>query len=110
MSSRQILAVDQLHDEGRHAAGFFEPVDRRNIRMIQRGEHFGFALEACDPIRIGRDRRRQNLDGDIALQLGIRRAIDLAHPACANWHGDFIDAEARAGGESQRVTSRVRLS
>jgi hypothetical protein len=78
------------------------------MRMIQRREHFGFTLESRDPIRIGGDRRRQNLDGDIALQLGIRRAVDLSHAACADWRGDIVDAEARAEDQSQRVTSRVK--
>ena len=32
---RQIVALDQFHDEGTHAAGFFQPVDLRDVGMVQ---------------------------------------------------------------------------
>ena len=32
---RQILALDQLHDQGTHAAGLLKPVDVRDVRMIE---------------------------------------------------------------------------
>ena len=32
---RQILALDEFHDEGADAAGFFEAVDVRDVGMIQ---------------------------------------------------------------------------
>jgi hypothetical protein len=37
--------LDQLHDERLQAIGLFEPVDVRDVRMIQRGQDFGFALK-----------------------------------------------------------------
>ena len=74
-----------------------EAVDGRDVRMIQRGEHFGFALEPRQPLRIGRNGVGQHLDGDVALQVRVRRAVDLTHPAGADLGGDFIGAEARAG-------------
>ena len=52
---RQILAFDELHDEGRHAVRLFEPEDLRNVRMIERGEDFGLALEARQPLAIAGD-------------------------------------------------------
>ena len=42
---RQILALDEFHHQGLDALGVFQPVDGRNVRMIQRGEDFRFALE-----------------------------------------------------------------
>ena len=47
---RQIVAFDEFHHERRDARALFEPVDRGDVRMIQRGEHFGFALKTCEPI------------------------------------------------------------
>ena len=38
---------------------------------------------------------------DVAIELGVARAIDLAHAAFADLGGDFVDAEAGAGGEGQ---------
>ena len=37
------------------------------------------ALEARERIRIGAQMRRQDFDRDIAIQLRVARAIDLAH-------------------------------
>ena len=81
---------------------FFEAVDRGDVRMVERREDFGFALEAREPVGVGRERRRQDLDRDLALQLRVGRAIDLAHAAFADLRGDLVDAEARAGSEGQR--------
>ena len=67
--------------------------------MVQRGEDFRFALEARQPVGVSRQRRGQHLDGDLTLQLRVRRPIHLAHAAFADLGGDFIDAEAGAGGE-----------
>ena len=46
----------------------FETVDRANVGMIQRGEHLRFTLEARDAIGIARERFRQDLDRDFAIQ------------------------------------------
>ena len=37
--------------------------------MVQRGEHFGFALEARQALGVGRDRLGQHLDGDVRFRL-----------------------------------------
>ena len=59
-----------------------------------------------------RTRRRQDLDRDLALQLRVGRAIHLAHAAFADRRGDFVDAEAGAGGQGQvwRDYSRWRTA
>ena len=69
---RQVLALDELHDERGDALGFFESIDRRDVRMIQRGEDFGFALEPREPIVIRRDRGRENLDRDLSVSACCR--------------------------------------
>ena len=74
---------------------------RGDVRMIQRGEDFRFALKPREPIGVSRERRRQDLDRDLAFQLGVGRPIHLPHPAFADLRGDFVDAEAGAGSEGQ---------
>src|SRR5258706_14989730 len=69
--------------------------------MIQRGEYFRFALKPRESVVIGRQCRGQDLDRDLALQLRVCRPVDLSHAAFANLSGDFVDAEARAGDQSQ---------
>jgi hypothetical protein len=68
---RQIVAFDELHHEGGHAAAFFETVNAGDVRVIQRREHFGFALKPREPIGVGCERRRQDLDRNLALESGV---------------------------------------
>jgi hypothetical protein len=79
----QVVALDEFHDERRDAAALLEPVDARDVRMVQRGEDFRFTLKTCEPIGISGERGRQNLDRDLPLQLRIYGPIHLAHPAFA---------------------------
>ena len=51
----EILAIHQLHHERGRTAGFLEPMDVRDIRMIERRQQLGFALETRKSIRIGAD-------------------------------------------------------
>jgi hypothetical protein len=96
---REILSVDEFHHERGDAATLFEPVDAGNVRMVQGGEHFRLALKTGEPIGVTRERRRQDLDRDLAFQPGIGGPIYLPHPAFADLLGDFVDAEARARSE-----------
>ena len=69
-----------------------------DVGMVQRGEHFGFALETRQPFGVVCESFRQDLDRDVALEVGVGRAVHLAHAAGANLAGDFIGAEPRARG------------
>ena len=60
-----------------------QAVDVRDVRMVQRREDFRFALEAREALGSARQRLGQHLDRDLALQLGVGGAIDLAHAAGA---------------------------
>ena len=41
----------------------------------------------------------QDLDRDVAIQLRVARAIDLAHSACAQRREDLVDANPSAGSQ-----------
>ena len=99
---RQIFPLDQFHHEGVHTGGFLESVDRGDVWMIQRRQRFCLALEPRQALEISRERVGKDLDGDLATERRVRRPIDLSHPSFANRRGHFVDAEARAGAESQR--------
>ena len=49
---REILALDQFHHERGDALALFEPVDGGDIRMVQRGEDFGFTLKPREPVGV----------------------------------------------------------
>ena len=86
----QRLAGNQLHHEVARAVGLFEAVDRGDVGMIQRCQHFRFALKTGEPFGIVRERFRQNFDGYVAPELGVVRLIHFAHAARANLRDDFV--------------------
>ncbi len=58
--------------------------------MVQRCRRPCFLSEALQPVGIGRERRRQYLDGYVASEPRIAGPVDFAHAAGANLRGDFI--------------------
>lgn len=73
--------------------------------MIERRSGFGFLLEATQTVGALREVERQNLQGDLAFQPRVARAIDFAHTALAKWSGNFVLPEARSGRNRHRVVS-----
>ena len=66
---RQRLAFHQFQDKEVCSAGFFQPVNGGNVRMIERGEQLGFALEPGNAIGVLGELFRQNLDRHIPAEL-----------------------------------------
>ena len=94
-----IRSADELEHERFQAVRFLEPMDARDVRMIQRSEKLRFPLESCEPFVIVGEFFGKNFDRDVALELRVARAIDLAHTAFSDWRDDLVGAEARSGGE-----------
>jgi hypothetical protein len=61
--------------------------------MIQRGKDLRFSPKSREPLRVRRERIRQNLQSIVSLKRRVMRAPDLAHAALANQGGDFIGAK-----------------
>ena len=89
----QRLSLDQFHGEKVDAAGFFHRIQRYNIRMVECGDHAGFALEPGQAFGIAGNIRRQDLKRHVAPQLHIGGAIHLTHPARANRGVDPVMGE-----------------
>ena len=96
---RECRTFDQLHHERTNAARLFETVDAADVGMVQRGEDLCFTLEACEAIGIERERVRDDFQRDVATELRVARAIDLAHGAGPERRQDFVRAEACASGQ-----------
>ena len=62
------------------AVFYVDAVDRGDIRVIERGDHLGLAIEASDPVGIRRERLRQDLDRDLAVQRRVDRLPDHTLP------------------------------
>jgi hypothetical protein len=105
---RERLALDEFHDDGSYVAGFLEAVDLRDVGVIELREHLRFALEARESLGVVRERVGEDLDRDVAVELGVVGAIDLAHPAFAQQRDDLIRAELRSGAE-RHVTSSLSV-
>ncbi len=67
--------------------------------MVERGQHLRFALETREALRVVHEGVRENLQGDIAVELGVPRLVHLAHAARADGGEDFVGAEGGTGCE-----------
>ncbi len=98
--SWSVGAFDQFQNERPRVPGLFQPVDGRDVGMVQGRQDLGFPLEAGEAFWIGRKRIRQHLDRHVAVQGRIVGAVHLAHATRADLRGDFVDAELGAWTES----------
>jgi hypothetical protein len=64
--------------------------------MVERRGRARFLLEPAQPVLIVGKRRRQNLDGDFAIEPAVTGAVDLADPARAERLKDSIRADELA--------------
>jgi hypothetical protein len=51
---RQVLALDEFHHDRTHTAAFFEAVDVRDVRVIDRRQRLRFAGEPREPVGVAR--------------------------------------------------------
>jgi hypothetical protein len=89
----QRLALDQFHDQEMPAVGLLHAEERGDVVVVEGGQHLGFTLEPRDALRIGRHGVVQDFHRDVAPELRVARAVDLAHPAGAGEGDDFVQAE-----------------
>ena len=95
----QSLAFEILHHQEVGAVLRADVVKRADIGMLKRGNGFGLALHALFQFRVRGKMRRQNLDGDGAVEACVLGAIDFAHAASAERRKDFVRTELRARGK-----------
>src|SRR5262245_49130838 len=62
--------------------------------MIQRREHFRFALGSGETLRVTRQGRRQDFDGDLPFQHRVGGAVHLAHASFAQLGEDLVRSES----------------
>ncbi len=71
----------------------FEPVDLRDVGMVERGEQARFTFESSQTFTVGDERLRKDLDRDLAAESRIAGAIDLAHSARTQQRFDLVHAQ-----------------
>src|SRR5262249_44588209 len=97
------VADGELHDEHRRRGRAFQPMDRSDIGMIQRSEDARFAFEAREALGICGEGIGKDLDRDVAMEVRVTGAIDLAHAAGSERRNDLERSDARPIGQHQRV-------
>ncbi len=93
--------------KARTPAGIFEAVDCGDVRMIERCEDLGLALEARHALWIRGERSGEDFERDITAELGIACAIDFAHSASTERAENCVGAEARLIGKRHRQERRL---
>ncbi len=89
-------ARNVFEDEGRRVTAFLQPMNRRDVRMVERGQHLRFTLEASQPLGVVHEGVGQDLQRDITIQLRVPRLVDLPHAARAELFGDHVLPELAA--------------
>jgi hypothetical protein len=87
------LALQQFHDGVGHTVAGAELVERDDVRVREHRDGARFALEPREGSRVGRDGRRNDLDGDVPSDAAVVRAIDLAHASGAEEAFNLIGTE-----------------
>src|ERR1041385_7891030 len=64
------------------------------MRMVDRSQHLGFALQARHAIRIFCQLRRQNFYGYIATELAVSGPVHFAHAALTQKAKNFVGSKA----------------
>jgi hypothetical protein len=94
-------AIDELHDEEAPAGGFLESVERRDIGMIQRREHPGFAPEPRHAIAVREKCVEDDLDGDITAKSRVTGAVDGSHAAFTGQFDDVVRTQPLADHQAR---------
>jgi len=87
---------DELHDEGLRVSLRFEPVDLRDVRVVELGQQLGLALETGQALGVRGEGRGKELECHVAPELRVARAIHFAHSASTELGGHSIMSERGA--------------
>ena len=100
-------AFNQLQDERLGVVTLLDAVDGGDAGVVQAGEHLRFPLEPGEPVGVSGEGVRQDLQRDIAAELGVGGAIDLPHPAFTDQGGDVVMPQPRTDLEGHLCVYRV---
>ena len=78
----------------------FDAVDGGDVGVVERGQDLGFAVKRAMRSGSSAKERGQDLNGDVAVEFGIGRAIDGAHAAFAELGSDFVVRDLGRHGHS----------
>ena len=89
----QRLAFEQFEYEVLGVVLSADVVQAADVRVIERRDRLGLALEPCAELRVTRQLRREHLHGDLAVEARIAGLIHLAHASGPDQGEDLVGAE-----------------
>jgi hypothetical protein len=92
----EVFSLDELESKERRPLDLLEPVDRGDVRVVERGEKLRLASEPRQALGVLRDLCREHLDGDFTVESRVGGPVDLTHPARPEGGGDAIVREGLA--------------
>ncbi len=93
---RKGRTVHELEDQRHRRARLFNAVDGADVRMVERREHFRFAMETRQAVRVAGDLRAEALQGDVTMKPGVPSSIHHPHATRAQRGQHLIGAERRS--------------
>jgi len=97
---REALAFHELYDEdGQAVVGFLETVEGGDAGVVEGGEDAGLLPQAGEALGLEGELVGKRLEGDLAVQLRIAGAVDLAHASGSEPGDDLVGAHARSRSE-----------
>ena len=106
---RQGAPLHELHRVPQERAGGAHPVDRYDVRMVERGGDLGFALEAPDGVGGVDELQGEDFEGHVAGELDLVGEIHERHAALAQQLGDLVvAAEVASQAALQLVGEQLR--
>ena len=96
---REGLAFEIFHHQEIDVVLMAGVVEGADVRMVQAGDGFCFAVEALAQFGAVGEMSGKNLDGDDAIEARIAGLVHFAHSARADRGDNFVRAEFCASGE-----------
>ena len=84
-------------------------VDGQDVGVVEGGDGVGFLLEALEAVGVRGDVVREDLEGDVAPEPGVPRAVDRPHAAGPEKLGDLVRPETGSGRERHSLPPRERV-
>ena len=95
----QRFPFEQLRDDIGSSLVRPDVVHRHDVGVVQDAGRARLLLESLQPVRVLRERGRQDLDRHFAPESRIPRPVHLSHPSRPERRQDLVGAESRSRGE-----------
>ena len=106
--SREILAFDVLHRKKQMTLGIADVIDAAYVRMRDLPRDADLAMKGVEPVLVGGQRRRQELERDRVSEPQIVGVIDDAHATASELADDAIAAGLDRTGLDRAGLCRMR--